>query len=342
MVRPWLEGQMTSYLRRREIIALLGSMVATWPHAARAQQDARVRRIGWLSAGNEGDAVYRSVRARLGDALAALGWIEGRNLKIDLRFGSGDSIRMRASAAELVSLAPEVIVADGAAPTLALQQATQTIPIVFTGGGDAVANGVVTNIARPEGNTTGFSSSEPTVGGKWLELIKEAAPHLTRVAIVFKPDVAPASPAYLASIEPAARNLAVQIVRVPFRDAVDLVRSVDGFATEPNSGLLMLPPPSTPDRATIIKLAAQHRLPAIYPVRALAFEGGLMSYSTDTVDQNLRAASYVDRLLRGTKVADLPVQFPTKYQLVVNMKTAKAIGLTIPEAFLLQADELIE
>ncbi len=329
-------------MRRRQFISLLGGAAAAWPLAARAQQGERVRRVGWLDAGNESDPVSQTNRAALGEALTKLGWIDGRNLKVDLRFGAGDANRMRASAAELVALAPDVIVTSGAAATLALQQATQTIPLVFTGGGDAVINGLVQNIARPEGNTTGFSSSESTVGGKWLELLKEAAPGLARVAIVFNPELARASPSYLASIEPAARTLAVQTVKAPFRDAVELVRSIDAFAAEPNGGLLMLPPPFIADRAAVLKLAAQHRLPAIYPQRALAAEGGLLSYGADPVDQYRRTASYVDRILRGAKIADLPVQFPTKYKLVVNLKTAKAIGLTIPEPFLLHADELIE
>jgi putative ABC transport system substrate-binding protein len=328
-------------MRRREFLGLVCS-AAAWPLAARAQQDGRVRLIGWLDAFDESSTGSQVVSTALREGLAKLGWIEGRNLKIEHRFGNADANRMRASVRDLVSHAPEVIVAGSAAITRALQQATQTIPIVFTGGGDAAVNGLVKNIARPEGNTTGFSSSEPTAGGKWLELLKEAAPRLTRVAIVFNPEFAPTAPNYIASIESAARTLSVQTVKVPFRDAVELVRSIDAFAAEPNGGLLMLPPPSIADRTTILKLAAHHRLPAMYPQRTLAVDGGLISYATDTADQTRRAASYVDRILHGAKVADLPVQFPTKYQLVVNVKTAKAIGLTIPEAFLLQADELIE
>jgi putative tryptophan/tyrosine transport system substrate-binding protein len=330
-------------VNRREFITLLGGGAAAGPLAARAQQGERVRRAGWLDGGNESDPVSRTNRAALGEALAKLGWIDGRNLKVDLRFGAGDANRMRASAAELVALAPDVIVTSGAAATLALQQATQTIPLVFTGGGDAVINGLVQNIARPEGNTTGFSSSESTLGGKWLELLKAAAPRLARVVIVFNPELARASASFFASIEPAAQTLAVQTIKAPFRDAVELVRSIDAFAAKPNGGLLLLPPPFIADRATVLKLAAQHRLPAIYPQRALAAEGGLISYGADPVDQYRRTASYVDRILRGAKIADLPVQFPTKFKLVVNLKTAKAIGLAIPEPFLrARADEVIE
>jgi len=200
----------------------------------------------------------------------------------------------------------------------------------------------VKNIARPEGNTTGFSSNEPTIGSKWLELLKGAAPHLTRVAIVFNPDLAPTAPNYIASIEAAAQTLSVKTAKVPFRDAVELVRSIDAFAAELNGSMVILPPPYTAHRDAIFKLATEHRLPAIYSQRFLAAEGGLLSYGADIVEQNRRAASYVDRILRGAKVADLPVQLPTKYQLAVNMRTAKAMDLTIPEAFLLHADELIE
>ena len=331
------------HIQRREFIgAVCSAMVG--PLAARAQQQerTRVRLIGWLDTYDERGTGSQSVRTALREALAKLGWIEGHNLKIDQRFGIADADQLRTSAAQLVSIAPDVIISGGAAPTRALQLATQSIPIVFTGGGDAAANGLVRNIAHPEGNTTGFSSAEPTAGGKWLELLKTAAPGITRLAIVFNPDLATTSRNYLATIKLAAQTLSVQTVKASFHDAIELVRSIDAFAVEPNGGLLMLPPPFIADRTTIIKLAAQHRLPAIYPQRALAAEGGLMSYSTDIVDQSHRAATYVDRILRGAKVRDLPVQFPTKYQLVINMRTAKSIGLTIPEAFLLQADELIE
>lgn len=301
-----------------------------------------MRRIGWLDAGVETDELSRVSRAALAQGLAEQGWIEGRNIRTDYRFGGGQADRLPAGAAELVSLAPDLIVVNGAAATRALQRATQTIPIVFTGGGDAVAIGLVKDIAHPDGNTTGFSSTEPTIGGKWLELLKQAAPQLARVAVVFNPDLAPTAPRYLAAIEPAARTLAVQMIKVLFRDSIELVRAIDAFAAEPNGGLLVLPPPLIPERATIIKLAAQHRLPAMYGFRALAVAGGLLAYGADIVDQHRRAAAYVDHILRGAKVRELPVQFPTKYLLVINVKTAKAIDLTIPEDFLLQADELIE
>jgi putative tryptophan/tyrosine transport system substrate-binding protein len=326
-------------MRRREFLGALGG-AAAMPFAAIAQEGSRRALIGWLDGQDENDSVARSLRSAMREGLAKLGWIEGRNLRIELRFGASDANRMRDAASELVHLSPNIIIAGGASPARAAKEATQKIPIVFTGGGDATAIGLVKTIGRPEGNITGFSNSEPSIGGKWLELLKAAAPHLTRVAIVFNPDVGPTAPRYIASAEAAAQRHAVQTVKVPFHNAVELVRSIDVFAIEPNGGLMLLPP--SPLRPTVLQLAAQHRLPAIYSNRAIAFDGGLLSYSTDTVEQHPSAAAYVDRILRGTKIADLPVQWPTKYQLAVNLRTAKAIGLTISEAFLLQADELIE
>jgi putative tryptophan/tyrosine transport system substrate-binding protein len=241
---------MIATLKRRQFITLLGGAAVAWPLAARAQQGERVPLLGWLDAYDNSDTGYQSIRTALREALAKLGWIEGRNLKVEGRFGVADANRLRAYAVELVSLAPDVIIAGGAMPTRALQQATQTIPIVFTGGGDAAAIGLVRNIARPEGNTTGFSSNEPMIGSKWLELLKAAAPHLTRVAIVFNPDLAPTAPNYIASIDAAAQTLSVKTVKVPFRDAVELVRSIDAFAAEPNGSMVILSPPYTAHRAT--------------------------------------------------------------------------------------------
>ena len=261
-------------------------------------------------------------------------------MRIDIRYAADDPERIRAYAAELVGLSPDVIVASSGAATQAVQQRTQTIPIVFNAAGDSVANGLVRNIARPEGNVTGFSVAEPSIAGKRLELLKEAAPRITRVAIIYSPGLAATAPNYIASIEGAAPALGVQAAKMPVRNAVEIVRAIDAFAAEPNGGVLVLPP--TPVRESILQLTAQHRLPAIFPARADAAAGGFMSYDSDRSEMTRRAASYVDRLLRGAKVADLPVQFPTKFELIVNLRTAKAIGLTIPEAFLLHADELIE
>jgi putative ABC transport system substrate-binding protein len=321
---------------------ILAGGAAAWPLAARGQQAERVRRIGWLIGRTE-NLEPQAGRAAFQEALAKLGWIEGRNLRIDLRFAADDPYHIRAYAMELVGLAPDVIVTSAAVVTRAVQQQTQTIPIVFIGGGDPAAIGLVRNIAQPEGNTTGFSGPEPSIAGKYLGLLKEAAPGVSRVAILFNPEIAPTAPTYISLIEALAPALGIQAIKMPFRNPIDIVRAIDSFAAEPNGGLVILPPPNTAAiRETIVPLAAQHRLPAIYGGPADAAAGGLMAYTTDSVDRHRHAASYVDRLLRGAKVADLPVQFPTKFELVINLKTAKAIGLTIPEAFLLRADKLIE
>jgi len=329
-------------MRRREFIAGLGS-AAAWPLVARAQQEGRVRRIGWLIGGAENDQARQADVGALRDGLAKLGWIEGRNLRIDLRFSADNPDRTLAYAAELVGLAPDVIVTGSGAATKAMQRQTQTIPIVFAAGGDAVADGLVRNIGRPEGNITGFSNREPSVAGKWLELLKEAAPHLTRVALIFNPELVPTGPFYISSIRAAATALGIHAIETPVHNVVDIVHAIDAFAAEPNGGLLVLPPsPTATILDTILRLAARHRLPSIYSGLAAAAAGGLLAYASDTADQNRRAASYVDRILRGAKVSELPVEFPTKFDLVINMKTAQAIGLTIPEALLLRADKLIE
>jgi putative ABC transport system substrate-binding protein len=330
-------------MRRREFITLLGASAATWPLAARAQRAGGMRRIGWLIGGTENDRDRQAMQGAFREGLAKLGWIEGRNLRTELRWGD-DLDRLAAHAAELVSLAPDVILTNGSAAIRSLQKATQTIPIVFAGGPDPVAAGLMRNIARPEGNITGFSSAEPSIAGKQLELLKEAAPRVARVAIIFNADlVSQISLSYFASIEAAASAFGVRAIQMPVRNAVDIVHAIDAFAAEPNGGLIILPPPPTNAiREVILQLTAQHRLPAIYPSLADAAVGGLLAYTQDRVDQYRRTAAYVDRLLRGARVSELPVQFPTKFELVVNLKTAKAIGLTIPEAFLLRADEVIE
>jgi putative ABC transport system substrate-binding protein len=331
------ECQMSICLRRRDFITLLGG-AATWPLAARAQQ----RRIGILLGAAQSDRDEQASLDALREELAKLGWSEGRNLRIDLRFGVGDPDRIGAYAAELVGLAPDVILAIGGAATRALQQRTQTIPIVFTGP-DPVGAGILRNIARPEGNITGFSVFEPSIVSKWLELLKEAAPRLARVAIIFNPELTLTASRYLSPIEVAASALGVLAVSTPVRNAVDIVHAIDAFAAEPNGGLLVLPPPpNTSVRNTILQLADHHKLPAIYPSQPDAAAGGLLAYATDVVDLHRRAASYIDRLLRGAKINELPVQFPTKFGLVINLKAAKAIDLNISPALLGRADEVIE
>jgi putative ABC transport system substrate-binding protein len=321
-------------MKRRQFITLLGG-VAAWPRATRAQQGERVRRIGMLNAGGY-IAAFR-------DGLAKLGWVEAHNLRIDLRVGGGDADRIRGYAAELTSLAPDVIVTSTVAATKAVQQLTQTIPIVISGAGDVSTNGIVKNIARPEGNTTGITNLYASIGGKWLELLKEAAPRVERVALVFNAQVSLGLGGFFPSIAEATRLLDVKAIKIPYLAAVDLAQGIDAFASEPNAGLIVLPPPPTgANRMTILRLAAQHRLPTIYPDRSLASDGGLMAYGSDVAEVFRRASYYVDRILRGTKVSELPVEFPTKFELVINLKTAKAIGLDLPPTLLNRADEVIE
>jgi len=330
-------------MRRREFITLVGGATVGWPLAARAQQDGRVRRIGMLVGGAQNDPDEQSNLGVLRDHLAKVGWVDGRNVRIDLRWGAGDDERMSAAAVELVSLAADVIITSTGAATRAAQRATQTIPIVFTAAGDPVANGLVRNIQRPEGNTTGFSGSEPSIAAKRLELLKEAAPHVSRVAVIFNPDLNLTAPSYIAAIEAAAPALSIKAVVMPVRDAVDIVRAVDAFAAVPDGGLTVLPPPPPPAFLdAILRLAQQHRLPAIYGARFIATAGGLLVYGSDNADRSRRAASYVDRLLRGAMVSELPVQFPTSYKLIVNLKAARAIGLDIPATLTARADELIQ
>jgi putative ABC transport system substrate-binding protein len=330
-------------LNRRRLMALVGAAIL--PLAARAQLPDGMRRIGVLSDGTENDQITQARISALREGLAKLGWVEDRNLRIDLRFGGEDGDRFRAYAAELVSLAPEVIVTGSGATTRAVQQQTRSIPIVITAAGDPVANGVVKSLARPEGNVTGITNLFDSIGGKWLELLKEVAPRVERVALIdnLQVDRPVTGSVYISSIADAARTLGVKIANMPYRDPVDIVRAMDAFAAEPNGGLISLPPsPSAASRQTIFRLAAQHRLPAIFADRSLAAEGGLMAYGSAALDRFRRAASFVDRILRGAKVSELAVEFPTKFELVINVKTAKAMGLTIPESFLLRADELIE
>jgi putative ABC transport system substrate-binding protein len=329
-------------MRRRAFITLLGG-TAAWPLAARAQRTESMRRIGMLSGLAENDRTTQAEIPALQEGLARLGWIEGRNLRIDVRFGSSDPDRIRASAAELVSLAPEAIVTDSGETTRALQQQTRSVPIVITAAGDPVGNGLVKNIARPEGNITGITNLYGSIGGKWLELLKEAAPRIERVGLINEPRFAIGGTSFLSSTKEAARALALETIDMPYRDAVDLVRAIDAFAAAPNGGLIILPPtPSTANRQTIVRLSIEHRLPTVYSNKISALEGGMIGYTSALSDRIRRAASFVDRILRGAKVSELPIEYPTKFELVVNLKTAKAIGLAIPEAFLARADDVIE
>jgi putative tryptophan/tyrosine transport system substrate-binding protein len=333
-------------MRRRDFIAGFSGL-ASLPLVARAQQGERVRRIGWLINGEENDAEVQTNANAFREALLKLGWIDGRNLHIDVRFSARDPKRIPDIVMELLTLAPEVIVTAGGVPTRELEQRTRTIPIVLTGGQDPVSIGLTRNIARPEGNITGFVTVEPSTFGKWIELLKEAAPRLARVCVIFHPETLQLSRYYEAAltdyIEPTAARLGVDIVKTSVHNTYDTVLAIDAFAVEPNGGVIVMPPPpSVAIRDSVLQSTEKDRLPTINSFRNLAAAGGLISYGSNAADLYRGAASYVDRLLRGAKVSELPVQFPTRYELVVNLKTAKAIGLIIPESFLLRADEVIE
>jgi putative ABC transport system substrate-binding protein len=328
-------------IRRREFITLLGGAAAS-PLAAYAQQGNRMRRIGVLMGGDENDPVYKPRVSAIIQALADLGWTDGRNLRIDLRWGGGDINRIRALAQELVGLQPDIILASPTPPTVALQRETRTIPIVFVYVGDPVVSGIVPRLNQPGGNITGFSNFEATLGGKWLELLSEIAPGLKRAVIMFNPDTAPAS-SFMPSFETAARSLKVVPITAPVHSDIEIETSITALGREPGGGLVVMPDVFTNlHRAPIISAAARNNVPAVYWQSAFATDGGLLSYGPDPVDSFRRAASYVDRILRGAKPGDLPVQFPTKFEMVVNRKTAKALGLAVPPSIMLRADEVIE
>jgi putative ABC transport system substrate-binding protein len=331
-------------MKRREFMALLGG-AAAWPLAAGAQLTERVRRIGVLMPFAEDDADTKARLAGFRHELERLGWSEGRNVRIDYRFALA-GVQAPMFAKELLALQPDVIVAVSTPITAALQRETRTVPIVFVGiTADPIGSGFVASLARPGGNLTGLTMFEASVSGKWLAMLKEIAPHLARAALVFNPKTAPYYVDYLRAGEGAASSLAVEFVPLPIENATaDIERAIEAFARVPNGGLVMLPD-TTNDvhRDLLIGLAAKHRLPAVYSNRLYVLAGGLMCYSTNRVDQFRQvASSYIDRILRGAKPVDLPVQAPTKYETVVNMKTAKALGMTVPPGLLVAADEVIE
>jgi len=328
-------------MRRRQFIAGLGS-AAAWPVVARAQQGDRVRRIGVLLPGDENDPVAKPRVSAFTQALADLGWTDGRNVRVDFRWAGDDTNRIRALAHELVGLQPDIILTNGTAATIAVQQETRTIPIIFAAASDPVVRGIVARLDRPGGNVTGFVILEASLGGKWLELLLEIAPGLKRVAIVFNPDTAPVS-AHMPSIETAARSLKVVPIVAPVHSDVEIEAAIVAVGREPQGGLVVMPDAfTTAHRPQIILAAARNNVPAVYSFSVYARDGGLLSYGNDPVDLWRRAATYVDRILRGAKPGDLPVQFPVKYEMVVNLKTAKALGLTVPQSILLRADEVIE
>jgi putative tryptophan/tyrosine transport system substrate-binding protein len=329
-------------LKRREFITSLAGVALAWPRAARAQQG--MRRIGALLGGAEADSESRGRAAALREGLQQRGWSEGRNLQIDYRWAGADPERIRVLATELVATKPEVIFAHTTPATIGLLQATRSIPIVFASVSDPVGDGIVASFARPGGNVTGFTNVEASMGGKWLEILKEVAPALTRVGFLFSPTMAPGSGSYfLRPFENAAPSFNVQPIAAPAQDVADIERIVASLAVGANGGLIVNSDVfTTRYRADIIAAAARHRVPAIYPFNYFAVDGGLIAYGTDVKDLWRRAASYIDRILRGEKPADLPVQAPTKFELIVNLKTAKALGVEVPPTLLARADEVIE
>jgi putative tryptophan/tyrosine transport system substrate-binding protein len=329
-------------LRRRDFITLVGG-AATWPLAARAQQAERMQRVGVFYGGLESDSAAQLRIATFRQVLSELGWTEGRNVRFDYRWGSSaDRDRLRNTAAELVALAPDLVATNQGATVRALQQASRSVPIVFVGALDPVSAGLVESLARPGGNATGFSGTEYNISGKLLELLKEIAPSVTRAAVIRDP-TAPGGTGNLGAIQAAAATLRVELRPVDLREASAIERGMAAFALGSNGGLVV--PPSALAiirRDVIIKLAARFRLPAVYAARTYAADGGLISYGPNPLDLWRGAAGYVDRILRGEKPADLPVQAPTKYEMVINLKTAKALGLSVPPNLLATADDVIE
>jgi putative ABC transport system substrate-binding protein len=330
-------------MRRRELLALLGGAATAWPLAARAQQGERMRRVGVLMPYAED---YSAAQARLQafrQGLANLGWVEGRNLVLDVRWAGPDIARQKGHAHELVALAPELILVQGTTTTQALRDATRTIPIVFVAVSDPVATGVVSNLARPEANVTGFMQYEYSMAGKWLSLLKDVAPRLARVALLFNPDTAPYAPFYVRAAQEAGERLVLKITAASVREVAGIDPALAAMAGSDYSGLLVLPDVfSQSNSATTIALAAKYRLPAIYTTRPFVVDGGLMSYGADQTLQYRDGATYVDRILRGAAPGELPVQFATKFELVINLKTAKALGLEASQQLQSLADEVIE
>jgi putative ABC transport system substrate-binding protein len=333
---------MRNHIGRRSFLTLLGGTAAAWPLAARAQQRERVRRIGVLWPFDENDPDQKRRVSALTEALAGLGWTDGRNVRMDLRWAGGDINRIGALAQELVGLQPDIILTAGTPATVAVQRETRTIPIVFANVSDPVTSGIVARLDRPSGNITCFANLEPTFAGKWLELLSEIAPGLKRAAIMFNPDTAPVS-TYMPLFETAAQSLKIAPINAPVHSDVEIETAIIALGREPGGGLVVMPDVFTvAHRAPIISAAARNNVPAVYYQSFFARDGGLLSSGVDQVDSWHRAASYVDRILRGAKPAELPVQLPTKFVMAVNVKTAKALGLAVPPSIWLRADEVIE
>jgi len=328
-------------LRRREFIAVLGA-AATWSLVGRAQQGEQIRRVGLLMAFGENDPVGRASVTAFVQALRRFGWVEGKNIRIDYRFAAGDPTLLKTYAAELVGMSPDAILTGGSAAVAALREQTRTIPIVFVLLGDPVGQGFVQSLARPGGNITGFGANDPTLMGKWLQLLKEIAPHVTRVAVIFNPDTALFAPLFNREIEAAVPSLGITATLAPVRDDAGIEEAIAAQASERGAGLIILPDAfNVTHRDAIIAAATRHGLPLVGP-QPLVKAGALISYWFDIIDVHAQAASYIDRILKGTNPADLPVQQPTKYSLVINLRTARALGLTVPPSMLDLADEVIE
>jgi putative ABC transport system substrate-binding protein len=330
-------------VRRRTFIALLGSAATAWPLAAITQQTIQKRRIGVLMAYEESIAEAQDWVAAFREGFRKLGWTEGGDLQIDVRWATGDKATIARFAKEMVASQPDLILSANTPSTAALLEQTRTIPIVFGIVSDPIGSGFVASYPRPGGNATGFTNFEPTMGGKWLELLKEIAPRVNRATFLFNPVAGPFFEYYVSAFKAAAASLAVQSIVTPVRDRSELESAIAEQAREANGGIVVMPEAFTlAHGAEITALAARYRLPAIYPIRKFAELGGLLSYGLDATDNFRRAATYADRILKGAKPSELPVQAPVKFELVINMKTAKAIGLTIPESFLVRADKVLE
>jgi putative tryptophan/tyrosine transport system substrate-binding protein len=331
-------------MRRRDFITLLGRAVAAWPLAARAQQGERVRRIGVLSSLAESDLEAQSMVEALDQTLQQSGWMDGRNIRIDHRWAAGNLGQIEAFAKALVAMDPDVFVAHGTPAVGALRKQTRTLPIVFVQVTDPIGAGFIANLAHPGGNITGFTTYESSMAGKWVEMLKEMAPHTSRIASLFNPETAPYVVRSLQGpLESSARSLGMEPSANPVHNASEIERAITLLGRESGGGLIVMPDTfNIVHRERIIALAAQNKLPAISPYRFIVAEGGLMSYGVVVVDLFRRAAAYVDRILKGAKPAELPVQAPTKFELVINLQTAKSLGLTVPQTLLVAADEVIE
>jgi len=330
-------------MRRRDFIKVAAGSMAVWPIAARAQPVDRMRRIGVLSGLGENDPEGRARVAAFQEGLQKLGWTEGRNLRVDVRWGTTEAETMQRLANELVALQPDLIVTQNTPGTAAVLQQTRVIPIIFVNVVDPISSGFVASIRRPGGNVTGFISLEPAIAGKWLGLLKQIDPRLARVALLFNPATAPYFEYYLAPFKAAAPSFAVEAIAAPVRDAAELESAIAALAGAPNGGLMVMPDSFLiAQRAAVTSLAARHAVPAVYPFRSFTEIGGLLSYGSDQLDNYRRAASYADHILKGEKPSELPVQVPVKFEMTINLKTAKALGLEVPPTLAALADQVIE